>query len=186
MPSACVQADQLGAHLHAELRVEVRSGSSIRNASAARRAPARSRRAGAGRRTARAACAPAGPRCSSRRATSRPALRFALLDPLLLKREADVVGDGHVRVERVVLEDHRDVALRRRQVVDHAPPIRISPLVISSSPATIRSAVVLPQPEGPTRIRNSPSSTSRLRRSTARTSVPNCLLTCANWTVATS
>ena len=37
------------------------------------------------------------------------------------QREADVVGDGHVRVERVVLEDHRDVALLRRQVVDDLP-----------------------------------------------------------------
>ncbi len=34
-------------------------------------------------------------------------------------------------------------------------PIRISPEVIDSSPATIRSVVVLPQPEGPTRTMNS-------------------------------
>src|SRR5262249_30942474 len=36
------------------------------------------------------------------------------------KSEADVLGDRHVRVERVVLEDHRDVAVARRQVVDDA------------------------------------------------------------------
>ena len=36
---------------------------------------------------------------------------------------------------------------------------RIVPAVISSSPATIRSAVVFPQPDGPTRTTNSPSST---------------------------
>ena len=55
----------------------------------------------------------------------------------------------------------RACAARR---VDHArPPIRISPSVISSSPATIRSAVVLPQPDGPTRTMNSPSAISRLR-----------------------
>ena len=40
------------------------------------------------------------------------------------------------------------------------PPIAISPLVISSSPATIRSRVDLPQPEGPTRTTNSPSGMS--------------------------
>ena len=39
--------------------------------------------------------------------------------PLQLQREGHVVGDGHVRVERVVLEHHGDVALLRRQVVDH-------------------------------------------------------------------
>src|ERR1700690_872424 len=35
------------------------------------------------------------------------------------------------------------------------------PEVISSRPATIRSAVVLPQPDGPTSTTNSPSATSR-------------------------
>src|ERR1700733_3970029 len=46
-------------------------------------------------------------------------------------------------------------------------PIRTSPLVISSSPAIIRSAVVLPHPDGPTRHTNSPSWMSRLSLSTA-------------------
>jgi hypothetical protein len=50
-----------------------------------------------------------------------------LADPLLdlglgqlgqLEREADVLLDGHVGVERVVLEHHRDVPLLGRQVVD--------------------------------------------------------------------
>src|SRR5687768_4186749 len=41
------------------------------------------------------------------------------------------------------------------------PPIRSSPSEMSSSPAIIRSAVDLPQPDGPTRIMNSPSSISR-------------------------
>ena len=36
-------------------------------------------------------------------------------------------------------------------------PIRISPAVMGSRPAIIRSSVDLPQPEGPTRITNSPS-----------------------------
>ncbi len=44
----------------------------------------------------------------------------ALLGAPELQREAHVVGDRHVRIERVVLEHHGDVALFRRHVVDHA------------------------------------------------------------------
>src|SRR5689334_20898766 len=47
-------------------------------------------------------------------------------------------------------------------------PIRMVPSVISSSPPTIRSAVVLPHPEGPTNTMNSPSSITRSSLSTAR------------------
>src|SRR5262249_480588 len=47
------------------------------------------------------------------------------------------------------------------------PPIRRMPLVMSSSPATIRSAVVLPQPDGPTSTMNSPSPTFRVMSLTA-------------------
>jgi hypothetical protein len=36
-------------------------------------------------------------------------------------------------------------------------PMAISPPLISSSPATMRSSVDLPQPEGPTMTMNSPS-----------------------------
>src|ERR1700736_474794 len=48
--------------------------------------------------------------------------------------------------------------------------MRTSPSLISSKPAIMRSAVVLPQPDGPTRQMNSPSAMSRLSLSTA--SVP--------------
>src|ERR1700722_7988457 len=47
------------------------------------------------------------------------------------------------------------------------PPIFSSPAVMSSRPAPIRSAVDLPQPDGPTRIMNSPSATSRFMSLTA-------------------
>ena len=40
--------------------------------------------------------------------------------PAQLEREAHVVGHRHMRIERVVLEHHGDVALFRRHVVDHA------------------------------------------------------------------
>ena len=48
-------------------------------------------------------------------------------------------------------------------------PMAIVPSLISSSPATIRSVVLLPQPDGPTSTTNSWSAMERLMRSTART-----------------
>src|SRR5688572_15762725 len=48
-----------------------------------------------------------------------------------------------------------------------SPPIVSLPSVMSSRPAIILSAVDLPQPEGPTRIMNSPSAISRFRSLTA-------------------
>src|SRR5262245_60535790 len=48
-------------------------------------------------------------------------------------------------------------------------PNRIAPPSSSQKPAIMRSRVVLPQPEGPNRVKNSPSPTSRSTPSTART-----------------
>ena len=42
-----------------------------------------------------------------------------------------------------------------------SPAILISPALASSSPAMMRNSVDFPQPEGPTKITNSPSSTDR-------------------------
>jgi len=58
-----------------------------------------------------------------------------------------------------------------------SPPIWISPDVGRSSPAIMRSNVVLPHPDGPSSTRNSPS---RIERSTSSTawSCPNRLLRC--------
>src|SRR5687767_13249304 len=55
----------------------------------------------------------------------------------------------------------------------------MSPLVTDSSPASIRSVVVLPQPDGPSSTTNSPSSISSVRSSTTCT-CPNVLLTFRN------
>ena len=52
------------------------------------------------------------------------------------------------------------------------PPISILPSLSSSSPASSRSAVVLPEPDGPTSTMKPPSGTSRLRWSTASLSLP--------------
>src|SRR5215813_2768398 len=48
-----------------------------------------------------------------------------------------------------------------------SPPIRTWPEVARSRPAAIRRTVVFPDPDGPTRTRNSPSATSRFSSSTA-------------------
>src|SRR5438132_13678069 len=56
-----------------------------------------------------------------------------------------------------------------------SPPMRISPEVGRSSPAIMRSRVVFPEPEEPSRTRNSPSSIDRSTPSTAWRS-PTCFL----------
>src|SRR4051812_6282994 len=63
-------------------------------------------------------------------------------------------------------------------------PIRTTPPLMSSRPATIRSAVVLPQPDGPTNTMNSPSTMSRSSRSTAVVPSGNCFETFSNVTLA--
>ena len=85
------------------------------------RSPGPSPPAGAGRRRAPSACARGSPRGRACLAASATRL-LALLGRDLghLQREAHVVGHRHVRVERVVLEDHRDVAVLGRRVRDVA------------------------------------------------------------------
>jgi hypothetical protein len=51
--------------------------------------------------------------------------------------------------------------------VTTSSPIVIVPSVTASRPAIIRSAVVFPQPDGPTKTMNSPSSILRSNASTA-------------------
>src|SRR5215210_5358463 len=58
--------------------------------------------------------------------------------------------------------------LRGGTLLTTRSPMRISPSEMSSRPATIRKAVVLPQPEGPTSTMNSPSPAPSVRSLTAR------------------
>src|SRR3954466_9020174 len=58
------------------------------------------------------------------------------------------------------------------------PPMIMSPLVMSSRPTIIRSRVDFPQPDGPTRIMNSPSAMSRLTSLTAGKPSPYCFTMC--------
>src|SRR6478609_8055708 len=55
------------------------------------------------------------------------------------------------------------------------PAIRIEPALGCSRPATQRSVVVLPQPEGPSRTTISPAGTAKLTPSTAGRPIANCL-----------
>src|SRR5207248_4170271 len=50
-----------------------------------------------------------------------------------------------------------------------AAPNRIRPASSSQKPATMRNSVVLPQPDGPSSVKNSPSRTASDTSSTART-----------------
>ena len=83
---------------------------------------------------------------------------------------ADVVGDSHVREERVVLEDGVDLPGERRIACD-VPPAEVDrPASGRSKPAISRRVVVLPEPDGPSMVKNSPAASSRSTPSTARTS----------------
>src|SRR6266550_1747492 len=69
--------------------------------------------------------------------------------------------------------------------VTSSPPSRMRPDVGSSRPAIIRSVVVLPQPDGPSRQKKSPSRTSNVESRTAAKS-PNDLCRCSTRISATA
>src|ERR1051325_7290278 len=64
------------------------------------------------------------------------------------------------------------------------PAMLISPSVGCSSPATQRSVVVLPQPEGPSSTTISPAGTAKLTPSIAGRPIANCLRRSVTWRVA--
>src|SRR4051812_6870917 len=66
------------------------------------------------------------------------------------------------------------------------PSSRISPVVGFSNPASIISVVVLPEPEGPRRVKNSPRSMSRSSSSTTRAVPSYVLLTDAKRTIGSA
>src|SRR5437763_3487593 len=65
--------------------------------------------------------------------------------------------------------------------VTSVPPMRMRPLVTDSRPATMRSVVVLPHPDGPSSVHSVPGSTLNEMSSTAVTS-PYFLETCSKTT----
>ena len=106
------------------------------------------------------ACSPS-PTRSSISAARRP--RVAWSRPRSLRPNSTFVEHGQVREQAVGLEHHPHVALVGRhpgQVV--AADRRRCPTSASSRPARMRSAVVLPQPDGPSSATNSPGSMCRV------------------------
>src|SRR5215510_1887094 len=65
------------------------------------------------------------------------------------------------------------------------PPMAMVPVSLRSRPATMRKVVVLPQPDGPSRVTNSPCSTERSMASTALTSA-KCRPTACKVTLGTA
>ena len=121
-----LEPHELGAHRDAQRRVQVRErlveeedlgppheGAPERDALPL---PARELRAAAGREGAER------PQVLRRVGEARLGLRARDLPHL--EAEGEVLAHGHVRVERVALEDHRDVPLARRDAVHDAVPDR--------------------------------------------------------------
>ena len=92
-----------------------------------------------------------------------PLAPLGLAHPGDAQRVLDVAQHRQVREQRVVLEDGVHVALERRRGGDVLAAQRTVPAVGRSKPAIIRSTVVLPEPDGPSSVTNSPSATSRSR-----------------------
>ena len=116
---ALVQPHELRPHLHAELGVEVRERlvHQERLRVPNDRPAHRDALALAARQRARLAVEQVlDP--EQRGGLGDPLLPLRLRHPLRLEREADVRAHGHVRIERVVLEHHRDVAVDGVEIVD--------------------------------------------------------------------
>jgi hypothetical protein len=63
-------------------------------------------------------CPPESCRVEDPGGALNPPFDLALVEFPHLQAECHVVVHAHVRIERVVLEHHRDVAIHRRQIVD--------------------------------------------------------------------
>ena len=116
-----LDAQDLGAHLHAKLRVEVRERLVHEEdlGLAHDRAPHRHTLALAAGQLARLPVEMVDEADDARRLLD-PSPGFRLRHLPHPQREPDVLRNRHVWVERVVLEDHRNVARARRQVVHDA------------------------------------------------------------------
>ena len=120
-PEVVLEACDLGAGLHAQLRVEVRERlvheEGLRPADdRAAHGDALALAAGEGARLA----LEEGLEAEDLRRLVHALVDLRLLLAAQLEPEGDVVVHAQVRVERVALEDHRDVAVPRRHVVDDA------------------------------------------------------------------
>ena len=118
----------------------------------------------------------AGRRCAvvlqahQRQRLGDAALDLGLGGALVAQAEGDVVGHRLVREERVALEDRVDAPLVRRRARHVGAVEQDLALVGRSKPAISRSVVVLPQPDGPSMVKNSPGGTCRSMPLTATAS----------------
>ncbi len=117
---ALVELDDLRAHLGAHPGVEVRSGSSKRNTLGWRTMarPKADALALADRRARRLAAESIDSMPRMRGGLGDAPLDFALRELPKFQAESHAVENAHVRVEGVLVEDHRDVAVLGREVVD--------------------------------------------------------------------
>ena len=146
---ALVQARELGAHRDAELGVEVgeRLVHEVRGGLAHHGAPHRDALALAAGELAGLAVEQLVEAEDLRDVVHAP-VDLGLGRLAHLQAERQVLAHGHVRVERVVLEHHRDVAGAGRGVGDVAAADPTTPSVTSSSPAIMRRASTCHSPTG--------------------------------------
>jgi hypothetical protein len=117
-PDLTLDAGDLGTHLHAQLRVEVRErlvheeDTGIPDDRSSHRNPLPLAARERSRPTLHEVRQP-----EHTRDLGYPLRDLLLRDLAHLQAECDVVRNRHVRIERVVLEHHRDVTLARKHVV---------------------------------------------------------------------
>ena len=157
-PEALLQTANLDAHGGAELGVEVgkRLVHEAQRRLAADAAGERDALALAAGERARLAVEVVG-EAQELSGLGETALLLVLGDLLDVEAEEDVVADRQVRIERVALEHHGEVAVLGKHLVGELAVMMSSPALTPSRPAMMRRSVDLPQPEGPTRMKNSPS-----------------------------
>ena len=144
--------------------------------SAVARSPAPSRPAAAGRRNCtRATLKLVEP--EHRRDLVHPPSGLVLRRPPHLQAVPEVLADGHVRVGHSSGTPSRRRGAEARDRSRPARRSRSNPPVTSSSPASARSSVDFPRPDGPTRAMNSPSATLSETPSRAMTSPGKTLVT---------
>ena len=85
-----------------------------------------------------------------------PPLDFGLRHVAHLEAIADIGRDRHVREQRVILKHHADLALIGRHVVDPFAGDQDFSAVRAEEPRARLRTVVLPQPDGPSSVMNSP------------------------------
>jgi hypothetical protein len=168
IPEAPLQAADLGAHLRAQLRVEVRERFVEQQHARLDYDGARQGDAlllAAGKLVRHLFLV--GRKPDQREHLGHGAAHGRAVHALDLQAVGDVLEHRKVRKQCVVLEHEPDIAPVRLDAVTLRSPIQISPALGSWKPAIIRSVVVLPQPDGPSSVISSPGVTSRLTSRTA-------------------